>query len=329
MDEIKNESNDLNNPNDKFFKGTTSMVIVAKPLLQETLPEEVLDTLDLDTLEIDPNSYITGVLKERFSDIVWSCRMKNSQHRKKISFLFEHKSYKPKHPHFQLLDYIRGAWEMQVNAGKRPEQMVPIVFYHGIDKWVYEPFESYFEEVDGVYLKYFPSFEYILVNMADYTDEKIKTLPSVFLQKMFSAFKHYRDTVYLKEHFFELVFEGYPNRKNEQRIWFTQAIGVYLAAISGLTRKEIVKKIETSNNNLKSEAMSTFEEFVQEFVQEGIEKGIEIEAQKHERELKLKIYNAWKQGYELELLANVFSLPLKQVKEIITEIKAEMENNAQ
>ena len=60
MDEIKNESNDLNNPNDKFFKGTASMIVVAKPLLQETLPEEVLDTLDLDTLEIDPNSYITG-----------------------------------------------------------------------------------------------------------------------------------------------------------------------------------------------------------------------------------------------------------------------------
>ena len=70
--------------------------------------------------------------------------------------------------------------------------------------------------------------------------------------------------------------------------------------------------------------MSTFEEFVQEFVQEGFEKGIE----KAEREKKINIYNAWKQGYELELLANVFSLPLKQVKEIITEIKAEMENNA-
>ena len=129
----------------------------------------------------------------------------------------------------------------------------------------------------------------------------------------------------MKEHFFELVFEGYPNRKNEQRIWFTQAIGVYLAAISGLTRKEIVKKIETSNNNLKSEAMSTFEEFVQEFVQEGIEIGIE----KAEREKKINIYNAWKQGYGLELLANVFSLPLEKVKEIITEIKAEMENNDQ
>ena len=45
MDEIKNESNDLNNPNDKFFKGTASMIVVAKPLLQETLPEEVFRVL--------------------------------------------------------------------------------------------------------------------------------------------------------------------------------------------------------------------------------------------------------------------------------------------
>ena len=153
--------------------------------------------------------------------------------------------------------------------------------------------------------------------MADYTDEKIKTLPSVFLQKMFSAFKHYRDTVYLKEHFFELVFEGYPSRKNEQRIWFAQAIGVYLAAISGMTREEIARKIEKSDNNLKSETMS----IIDEFVEEGIEKGIE----KAKKETKIKIYNAWKRGYTLKLLANVFEFSLQEIKNIIEEIKKETE----
>lgn len=39
----------------------------------------------------------------------------------------EHKSYKPTHPHFQLLDYIRGAWRLEAGENKRPTVIVPIV----------------------------------------------------------------------------------------------------------------------------------------------------------------------------------------------------------
>lgn len=59
-------------------------------------------------------------MKETFSDMVWSCRLKNSQQQRKIAFLFEHKSYKPTYPHFQINDYQRNSWKMEIEAGQKP-----------------------------------------------------------------------------------------------------------------------------------------------------------------------------------------------------------------
>ena len=94
--------NEINNENDKFFKGMMSLQIVVKDYIQQFVPKNILDKLDLDTLELDSNSYITDELSEFFSDMVWQCRYKKSGRRAKVSFLHEHKSYKPKYPHFQL-----------------------------------------------------------------------------------------------------------------------------------------------------------------------------------------------------------------------------------
>ena len=65
--------------------------------------------------------------------------------------------------------------------------------------------------------------------------------------------------------------------------------------------------------------MLIFDEFIQE--------GIEIGEERATRKQKLNIYNAWKQGYQPELLANVFSLSLKEVNDIIEEMKTEMQND--
>ena len=105
MSENTNSASELNNPHDKFFKGAFSMLAVTKPLLMQFLPKDLIDKFDLDSLEIDPNSYINDELKETFSDLVWSCRLKDGQQQRKIAFLLEHKSYKPAYPHFQINDF--------------------------------------------------------------------------------------------------------------------------------------------------------------------------------------------------------------------------------
>jgi predicted transposase/invertase (TIGR01784 family) len=317
----ENTTNDLNNPNDKFFKGALSMYDIARPLLEQTLPKDLLDKLDLDTLEIDPNSYITDELKEFFSDLVWTCRFKNGFEQRKIALLFEHKSYKPLFPHFQLLDYQRNAWKLQVSEGSKPVPMLPIVFYHGKDKWVNEPFDSYFGKVEPEMLRYMPCFDYILINMQDYSDEQIKQINAILLQKTLLAFKHYLDKNYLQMHVVELLFAGFKGTDKEINRSFIRKFVVYLAAVSGMTRKEIIEKAQQSDNNLKKEdmEMDIFDEIAEICREKGMEKGME-------KEKIRSVLNLFKKGLAVEIIADYLEYPINEVKQIIANYKPQQSN---
>ena len=312
MSENSNTSNDLNNPHDKFFKSAFSLFEIVNPLLVEFLPKTLLDKLDLESLELDPNSYITDELKESFSDLVWSCQFKNSHQKKKIAFLFEHKSYKPAFPHFQIMDYQSNAWKTQIAAKQTPVPILPIVFFHGQEKWIYEPFESYFGGIEPEFLQFVPSFNYLLINLNDYSEKRIRSIESVFLQKTLLAFKHYWDKHYFKVHVVELLFDGYNQTKNERIRLFIRILAVYLTAVSGISRQEVIEQAKQSGNNLNSKSMSIIEEFIEEGIEKGIEKG-----------KKLNIFDAYKRGINLELIADVFGTTVQNIKEVIAELEAE------
>ena len=320
MTENVNDSNDLNNPHDKFFKGAFSMLDVTYPLLVAFLPKDLLDKLDLNTLEIDQNSYIDDELKETFSDLVWSCRLKNSQQERKIAFLFEHKSYKPAYPHFQINDYQRNAWKAQIAVDQQPVPILPIVFYHGKEKWIVEPFDSYFGQVEAEMMRFLPCFDYILINLQDYSDAFIKKLQSVFLQKTFIAFKHYWDKQYIEVHIVELIFHDFSKAKIEQTRSFISKISVYLRAISGITRAQLIEKVNQSDNILKPEAMS----YVEEFIEEGKEIGEEIGVYKEKKRRAIFFYQ---KKMTLQTIAEYVDLPMEEVKKIIAEYVENRQSN--
>lgn len=315
MAENTDVTNDLNNPHDRFFKGAFSLLIIAKPLIEAYVPKDLLDKLDLDSLEIDPNSYINDELKENFSDLVWSCQLKGSKEERKIAFLLEHKSYKPSYPHFQINDYQRGSWKMQIAAQQKPVPVIPIVFYHGIEKWDYEPFDSYFGTIEPETLRYLPCFDYILINLQDLPDEKIKSLHSIFLQKTMLSFKHYLDKNYLRLHIIELLFDGYEIKKDDNTRSFIQMIIVYLTAISGISRQEVIQLTKKSDNNLKSKAMSIIDEFIEEGIEIGLEKGLE--------KAIIKLYL---KGIAPETIADYLEYPISKVKPIITDYLVKHQN---
>ena len=316
MLENSDESSELNNPHDKFFKRAMSLGNITRPLLIEYLPTDLLAKLDLNTLEIDPNSYINDELKETFSDVVWSCRLKNSNKQRKIAFLFEHKSYKPAYPHFQLIDYQRNAWKMQIGAGQQPVPILPIIFYHGSQKWIVEPFDAYFGEVEAEMLQFMPCFNYILINLQDFSEEKIRAINNILLQKMLLGFKFYQDKNYLNDHIVELLFVGYSKLKNEQTYSFISFFSVYLTSISGISRKEVIQKAKQFINHSNSDDMDIFEEIKETFLVEGRAEGIEIGK-------KIAIYQVSLKGYSHDSLADIFDLPVNTIKQIIEEIKNE------
>ncbi len=323
MEDNKNTptSNELNNANDKFFKGMMSLVPVVRAYSEQFLPKNILDKLDLDTLEFDNTSYITDELSEFFADMVWQCRYKEGNEYANISFLHEHKSYKPTHPHFQLLDYIRGAWRMQMGEKKKPSVIIPIVLYHGKTPWEVEPFDSYFGKIDPDFLRFLPCFDYILVNLQKYSDKTIKAFDSIFLQKSLLAFKHHVDKIYLKIHIVELLVEGYDEKKDDPIDRFIRMFGVYLSSISGLSSHEIVEEVNKSDNSLKSKAMSIFDEYELKGETRGEARG---EARGITQEKHNTIIRSWKNGIDIPMISNITGVDVSEIRKVIAEHQAKI-----
>ena len=173
---------------DAFFKKLLSKKDEASEFLTKTIPSEIVKNLHLETLSLDTTDYVDNKLKEYFADVVYNCDYTfndNKTKNVKITFLFEHKSYKPNIPQLQLIKYIFNVLDTQIEqATDRKEKMknfrlqpvIPIIFYHGTTKWVKKPFEDYFDGMDNYLIKFLPRFDYHLIDMVDYPNARITQL---------------------------------------------------------------------------------------------------------------------------------------------------------
>lgn len=121
------------NPHDAFAKTVMSKIENAKDFFHGLLPEGLRALIDLKTLRLEKESYIDSELSEFFSDIVYTCCYRGKS--VKLVLLFEHKSFVPEYPHFQLLQYKLNIWKHCVGNGRKPPVVLPVVLYHGKLFW--------------------------------------------------------------------------------------------------------------------------------------------------------------------------------------------------
>lgn len=93
-----------NNPHDKLFKAAFSEKDVVIDFINNFLPTHIKEKIDTSSLSLHPNSYITPVLAEFYSDVIYSCNFGDGEI--EVCILFEHKSYVPEFPHLQILRYL-------------------------------------------------------------------------------------------------------------------------------------------------------------------------------------------------------------------------------
>jgi predicted transposase YdaD len=126
-------------------------------------------------------------------------------------------------------------------------------------------------------------------------------------------------------HIVELLFHDFNNPKNEQVRSFILKIDVYLRAISGITRKEIIEKANQSDHNLKPEAMSIFDEILELGEERGKEIGIKEGVYK---EKKRTVIILFKKRRSLKSIAEFVDFPIEEVKKIIAEyVKQQQQSN--
>jgi predicted transposase/invertase (TIGR01784 family) len=261
------------NVHDAFFKNTFSYPEVAREYIAHFMDAKLVKNIDLDSLVLDNTSFVTSDLTEYFSDLVWHARYKTTNI--KISFLFEHKSYPVPYPHLQLLRYILEHLNAQIKAKERLTVVIPILIYHGEEKWKVRPFFDYFEGIDEDLKRYIPNFDYNLTVLSDYADEELINMGIGKLLNVFLAMSHIRNIDYIINNFETIFTYAEEDLKNNQYLDFFQSIFFYLFKNIEVTDEELAKAVLTINQPLKSFTMSAYDMLVAKGVSQGIIQGTE------------------------------------------------------
>ena len=215
-----------NNPHDKLFKAAFSEKDVVIDFIDNFLPERVGDKIYKDSLTLMPVSYIHPSLADFYSDIVYSCEFGESSIQ--ITLLFEHKSYVPEYPHLQLLRYMVEAWFQMLKQEEELKPIIPIVVYHGKDKWAIRSFEEYFGTIDPALRPFLPSFEYLLTDLNKWSDERLEKLSMGILRQALVLLKDTRNQMDIRPFFLELFSSLEPYTQANQYSNLLISFSVYI-----------------------------------------------------------------------------------------------------
>ena len=163
---------------DVLFKSLLSRKDVVRDFLQVFLPD-ISGYLDFSTLEFHKKSFVDQQMKESFSDLVVSCRTTVGE--ALIVFLYEHKSKKDKYLYVQLLNYITRIFRFYQRQKQRLPIVVPVVFYHGQEKFVYPNYDEIFVRAPEIFGRFIPKFNVKFFDLYTYGEEYIKRAEDHFI----------------------------------------------------------------------------------------------------------------------------------------------------
>jgi len=261
-------------PHDRLFRETLSRRSQAILFFKHFLPQDIARHLDFRTLKLQNSSFVNERLENHFSDIVYACRWKKSGQEAILTFVLEHKSYPEKYPHLQLLRYMLEGYSYQLRQNKKLSLIIPVVLYHGREKWQARPFKDYFELPHPLFGMFVPSFDYILVDLAEYADEQILAIGMSFLASSLLLFKHKQDKDFVLNNYRQIFIfvEGYESRTETMR--YLDTLILYVFQSFDIERKEILEIIDDLPKHVSDMFVSTYDKAIESGKIKGEELGM-------------------------------------------------------
>lgn len=293
---------------DKFLRAILSDKNIAIDYFKAALPAYVLKKLNFTTLTQLPDTYISKELQKTLSDTVYSCQRKDGKGQVKISLLLEHKSSPYKYTPIQIGSYIFSGLLKQISNKEKPSLIIPILLYHGKDRWEYRTLSTLFSDLDPDLKGFVPDYEYIYHNLGEISNEQIEALNNKFLAASFLALKHSS----LKEELEQWIPTILTLALEEGRNLENNLI-VYIFESSGLDEDRIIAIVEQLPNRIKDTVMSTLDIFVEK----GRKAGRQEEREKTVRNL-IRI-----SSLSDDQIASATDLPLEYVVRIREELTGE------
>ena len=170
---VEQQENRVNNEHDKVFRKILSDKIEVAKFLNEQLK------INLKTEDIEQynSSYINTLMQNEEADVVYKLKSKNE------FFLIEHQSKVDYRMPFRILRYEMAIVESAINEKecKKKNYLYPrvnaIVLYTGKQKWnVSKSFNE--SQISSILEKDIEFAKYILVDINNYTEEKLLETPS-------------------------------------------------------------------------------------------------------------------------------------------------------
>ena len=281
---------------------------VARDFFRIFLPDDVLNIIDLYTLKFTRNSFISDKLKETFADLVFECNLKNSNQTTFIAILLEHKSYPDKYSYVQTLGYVVEGYQAQIKAGSPLKLIIPLLFYHGKDKWELKTISELIPDLPENLKKYLPLFLIEFIDLKNFSDEELMNIGNSFLASALTIQKYSQnpgELIKKVENIFGALFpEGMRN--------FKEVIFVYYLQLVQIKEGQLLEIIEKIPPKIKDDIMSTYEMIAKKHEQKGIEKGIE-------KNTVNVILRGHQNGIGIDILAKITGISTKEVQKIIRE----------
>ena len=172
----------MNNAHDRFCKETLTRKENAASFFREYLPGGVADRADWRTLKIVKETFVSPELEERFSDILYTVRVKGLL--VFLYLLFEHQSTVDSWMPLRFYHYMGGIWDLFLKQNPdetRLPEIIPILFYHGKNPWtVSSRFQDLIVE-PALMPDCRPRFEHVVRDLSAFSDSEIKGNVSIRL----------------------------------------------------------------------------------------------------------------------------------------------------
>lgn len=215
-----------------------------------------------------------------------------------------------------MLGYLAQAYLNQWQNGRTLHPIIPLVYYHGAQKWQLQSISDLIVDLPMVLIPYIPEFQSIFVDVARLNNDRINDLKNTLLRAAILTQKYSRDPRALLDHI-QNIFGALTPKEARNLL---QPLAVYYFEIVDIRDEKLVELLNELPYVIKSDIMSTYDQIAEKYkqkgIEEGIEKGIEKGIAQKQRDV---VINAHHSGISLDLIANIVGINPKEVDQILKE----------
>ncbi len=164
------------------------------------------------------------------------------------------------------------AYTAQVAKTKRFTPVIPIIVYHGTQKWKIRTVASYFKGMDAQLTPFIPEFKYLLNDLSHYSEAELLEMDGSWAKRAFLALKASRNRNAVEG--LQFVFMGLSEEEVHHILSdFIDLIVVYLLQADNKEEK-IMRALNKIESPAKEKVMSAYDQILNRGRKEGIERGL-------------------------------------------------------